>query len=122
MGIQRLITETGDELIVMSKRDYDALLARAGDEDAEDRMTLILAAEERAGEPLPEPVSQLLLNGDSLLRSLRTWRGVSQADLAKRAAINQGYLSEMENLAKTGSVEVLTKLADELDVPHGWLF
>lgn len=72
MGVQFLKTDTGDELVVLSRRDYDALLARAGDEDAEDRMTLILAAEARAEQPLPEPVSAAILRGDSILKALRT--------------------------------------------------
>ena len=35
MTVQTLTTESGDELVVLSRRDYDALLARRGDEDAE---------------------------------------------------------------------------------------
>jgi hypothetical protein len=61
MTVQTLTTESGDELVVLSRRDYDALLARRGDEDAEDRMTLILTAEARAEEPLPEAVSPAIL-------------------------------------------------------------
>jgi hypothetical protein len=53
MPVQTLTTPAGEELVVLSGRDYDALLARLGDEDAEDRMTLILAAEARADAPLP---------------------------------------------------------------------
>ena len=121
MGIQTLMTDKGEELVVMSRRDYDALLARAGDEDAEDRMTLLLAAEGRTESPLPDPVSAAVLNGDSLLRALRAWRGVTQADLSARAGINQGYLSELEMRSKTGSAETLSKLAAALDVPEGWL-
>ncbi|MGQ0484986.1 MAG: helix-turn-helix domain-containing protein [Hyphomicrobiales bacterium] len=121
MGIQILRTEDGDELIVLSRRDYDALLARAGDEDAEDRMTLIVAAEARAEAPLPESVSAAIFAGDSCLKALRSWRGLTQAELAKRSGINQGYISEIENRSKTGTAETLSKLAEVLDVPAGWL-
>ena len=121
MGVQRLITETGEKLVVLSKRDYDALLARTCDEDAEDRMTLLLAAGARAEEPLPESASSAILGGDSVLKALRAWRAVTQAELAKRAGINQGYLSELENLSKSGSVETRERLAAELAVPCGWL-
>jgi hypothetical protein len=55
--MQTIRTENGDELVVLSRRDCDVLLARAGDEDAEDRMTLIIAAEARGERPLPEAVS-----------------------------------------------------------------
>ena len=35
--------------------------------------------------------------------------------------IGQGFLSELEGRMKTGSAETLTKLAQRLDVPVGWL-
>ena len=105
----------------MSRREYDALLARAGDGDAEDRMTLIVAAEARVEAPLPESVSAAILAGDSCLKALRTWRELTQSELAKRSGINQGYISEIENRSKTGAAETLSKLAEALEVPAGWL-
>jgi len=119
--LQTLTTESGEELVVLSRRDYDALLARLGDEEAEDRMTLILAAEARAEAPLPEFVSAAILKGDSVLKALRNWRGLTQVQLAEAAGIGQGFLSELEARMKTGSAETLTKLAQRLDVPLGWL-
>ena len=121
MGIQILKTEEGKELVVLSRREYDALLARAGDEDAEDRMTLIVAAEARAEAPLPETVSAAILAGDSCLKALRTWRGLTQSELARRSGINQGYISEIENRSKMGAAETLSKLAESLNIPAGWL-
>ena len=121
MGVQILKTDDGEELIVLSRRDYEALLARAGDEDAEDRMTLILAAEARAETPLPEPVSTAILGGDSMLKALRTWRGMTQTELAIRSGINQGFISEIENRTKSGPIETIAKLAAALDVQQGWL-
>jgi hypothetical protein len=115
------MSNTGEELVVLSKRDCDALLARAGDDDAEDRMTLLLAAEALAEEPLPDTASSAILGGDSVLKALRTWRGMTQAELARRAGINQGYLSELESLSKSGSAETLERLSGELDVPRSWL-
>jgi hypothetical protein len=43
-----ITTDAGEELVVLSRREYDALLARLGDEEAEDRMTVLLADEVRA--------------------------------------------------------------------------
>jgi DNA-binding XRE family transcriptional regulator len=121
MNIQVLKTEDGGELVVMSRREFDALLARAGDEDAEDRMTLLLAAEARAEAPLPAPVSAALLAGESLVRALRKWRGMTQSQLATASGINQGYLSEVENGTKNAAPETLAKIATALDLPSGWL-
>jgi hypothetical protein len=95
MTVQTLITESGEELVVLSRRDYDALPARSGDEEAGDRMTLIIAAEARAEAPLPEVVSAAILKGDSVLKALRAWRGLTQVQLADAAGIGQGFLSEL---------------------------
>jgi hypothetical protein len=45
MKPQFLRTETGEELVVLSRREYDSLLARLGDEEAEDRMTVRILEE-----------------------------------------------------------------------------
>lgn len=118
---QILRTENGEELVVLSRREYDALLAQLGDEDAEDRMTLLIAAEARAEQALPEPVSAAILAGDSVLKALRRWRGMTQSDLAAAAGINQGYLSELEAGAKGGTADTMRKLTTCLSVPEGWL-
>jgi hypothetical protein len=47
MKPQFIMTEAGEELVVLSRREYDALLAQLGDEEAEDRMTVLLANEVR---------------------------------------------------------------------------
>jgi DNA-binding XRE family transcriptional regulator len=121
MTIQTLTTESGEELVVLSRRDYDVLLARLGDEEAEDRMTLIIAAEARAEAHLPEPVSSAILKGGSVLKALRNWRGLTQVQLADAAGIGQGYLSELEARTKSGSPETRAKLAQQLEIPVGWL-
>lgn len=121
MPIKTIESESGEELVVLSRREYDALLARAGDEDAEDRMTLLLAAEARGEAPLPEAVSTAILAGDSPLKAIRRWRGLTQVELATAAGLTQSFLSEIESGAKSGSAETLTRLAAALNVPAGWL-
>ena len=121
MKVQIIETEAGDDLVVLSRRDYDALLARAGDEEAEDRMTLLIAAEARGEQPLPAPVSAAVLGGDGILKAVRRWRGLTQVELAQAAGLTQSFLSEIEHGAKTGSPETLAKLARHLDVPVDWL-
>jgi DNA-binding Xre family transcriptional regulator len=121
MTIQTIKTSSGEELVVLSRREYDALMAQLGDEEAEDRMTLVIAAEARGEAPLPEQVSQAVLAGDGLLRSLRHWRGLTQSDLSKATGLGQGYLSELEAGAKSGSPDTLEKIAAALEVPKGWI-
>jgi hypothetical protein len=121
MKVQTIETEKGDNLVVLSRRDYDALLARAGDEDAEDRMTLVIAAEARSEQPLPEPVSAAILRGDSLLCAVRRWRGVSQAELSLNSGVAIDDLNDIEQRRVAGSPETLQSLAKQLNVPTGWL-
>lgn len=121
MKVQIIQTEAGEEMVVLSRRDYDALLARAGDEDAEDRMTLLIATEARGEKPLPEAVSSAVLSGDSVLKALRRWRDQTQVELAEATGLTQSYLSELEGGTKSGSPETLAKLAKALNVPSGWL-
>ena len=121
MKIQTIQTPAGEDMIVMSRRDYDALLAQRGDEDAEDRMTLLVAAESRGDAMLPAPVSQAVLKGTGLVKALRNWRGMTQVQLADLAGLNQGFLSAIEARSKQGSDETMASLAKALDVPPGWL-
>ncbi len=53
-------TANGENLVVLTERDDPALLARAGDEDAEDRMTVIINDEARAAVALGEDVAVLV--------------------------------------------------------------
>ncbi len=121
MPLQTIKTASGEELVVLTRREYDALEAQLGDEEAEDRMTLLMVAEARGEAALPAKVSQAVLAGDSLLKSLRQWRGLTQAELSKAAGLGQGFLSELEAGSKSGSAETVGKLALALDVPEGWI-
>ncbi|MDR5875713.1 helix-turn-helix transcriptional regulator [Vreelandella gomseomensis] len=46
----------------------------------------------------------------------REYRGLRAGELAATVGISQGYLSEIETGKKTGSLRVLTRIADALDV------
>jgi DNA-binding XRE family transcriptional regulator len=128
MEVQIIRTESGEELVVLSRRAYDALRARLGDEEAEDRMTLRLAAEfERdlaAGTEfvLPGWFANAAASGNgSVIRGLRQYRGKSQQDVATAAGITQGYFSDVERGAKVPTVAVLDAISDALDCDRRWL-
>ena len=53
-----------------------------------------------------------------VLKRLREQRGLSQAALAKRSGVAQGYISEVEaGQKKNPGVETLRKIAKALGVP-----
>jgi Helix-turn-helix len=122
---QIIRTPSGDELVVLSRAEYDALLARA-DEAAEDEDDVAMydaRKEELAagGETLPAEVSALMLRGYSLLAAIRKWRDMTQLHVNFKTNIGQGYLSDLESGRRAGSKETLELLAKCYDVPASWL-
>lgn len=122
---QIIRTPGGEELVVLPRAEYEALLERAGyeGEDADD-VALYDArkAELAAGDGvLPVEVSAAILRGDSRLKAIRNWRGETQLHLASETGIGQGYLSDLESGRRTGTPETIAKIAQALNVPVGWL-
>ncbi|WP_374572564.1 helix-turn-helix domain-containing protein [Phenylobacterium sp.] len=116
MAVQFIKTEAGEELAVLSRRDYDALLARAGDAAAEDRMSADIVRASEGETALPEAVWEKIEAGEHPIRAVREWRGLTQAELAQAAGIKQSYVSALEGRLKAGSTETLRRLASALRV------
>lgn len=127
MPPQIITTEAGEELVVLSRRDYDALMARLGDEAAEARAAARIVAEGRhaidAGREasLPDWLGEAIARGQTALKSARKRAGLSQIELAVAAGITQGYLSDIERGAKVGADDVLRRIANALQVEPEWL-
>ena len=117
--IQIIRTPSGEEMVVLPKAEYEALVAAAEtiDEDTEDvalydaRKAALKQGDGNTG-LLPGPVSVLLLKGNSRLKAIRLWRDMTQTELAKQAGVGQGYLSDMESGRRAVSGEVLLALAE----------
>ncbi len=121
-GPQIIRTPGGEELVVLSRAEYEALLERA-DHDAEDAEDVaIYDARKAAGEGvLPPEVSAAILRGESRLKAIRNWRDETQLHLSFKTGIGQGYLSDLESGRRTGTPETIAKLAHALSVPVDWL-
>lgn len=126
MGAPQIIrTSSGEELVVLPRAEYEALLERA-DHDVEDADDVAIYDARKAelaagGDVLPLEVSAAILRGDSRLKAVRNWRGETQTHLEFITGIGQGYLSDLENGRRTGTGETIAKLAQALDVPVAWL-
>ncbi len=122
---QFLRTPAGEELVVLTRADYDALLealAEAEEEAADIALYDVRKAEGAATDAkLPPDVSAAMLRGARLLEALRDWRGFTQTRLAEATGLAQGYISDIERGRRQGSRETLTRLAEALDVPPDWL-
>ncbi|WP_316228130.1 MULTISPECIES: helix-turn-helix transcriptional regulator [unclassified Bradyrhizobium] len=107
----------GDDIVILSRKEYDQLVA-AANEDAADAETLrrsIARVESGEEETFTSDEVDAFL-AKTPLAFFRKKRGLSQDELAKRAGITQGYLSEIEVGRKSGDVQTLRKLADALRV------
>ncbi len=62
-----------------------------------------------------------ILRGDSRVRALRKWRGLTQNNVAEKSGLTQGFLSDLEARRRIASVDTIGKLASALDVPSSWL-
>jgi DNA-binding XRE family transcriptional regulator len=121
---QIIRTPSGEEMVIIPRAEYEALLAAAHNEDQDDVAIYdIRKAELAAGRSslLPRPVGEAMLKGDSLLRALRRWRDITQTELAAKAGVGQGYVSDLENRRRAGAPDTLRRLAIALDAPLEWL-
>jgi DNA-binding XRE family transcriptional regulator len=87
-------------------------------EQAEDRSDVEAydRAKARGGEAYPIEIFERSLNGESRIKLFREYRGVTQAELAKRARLSALYVSQLETKRRSGSQATLRKIASALDV------
>ena len=126
MNPQIIKAPNGEEMVVLTRAEYEALVAAAEpyDKDAEDAAIFdARMAELNSGrdERLPAEVSAAMLRGDSLLKALRNWREVTQMQLSFKTGLGQGYISDLEAGRRKGRKETLALIAKELGVEEGWL-
>jgi hypothetical protein len=122
---QIIRTPGGEELVVLLRADYEALVGRA-DEAAEDAEDIAIYDARKAelasdGAVLPAQVSAAILRGESRLKAIRKWRGETQRQLHTKTKISQGYLSDLESGRRAGTPETIAMLAQALNVPAEWL-
>ncbi len=69
-----------------------------------------------AGEGMPITVFKRILDGENPVRVLREWRGLTQAELARRAGLHRVQVHDIETGKSRGSVDTLMAIADALGV------
>jgi helix-turn-helix protein len=109
------------EVAILPRKEYEALAAKAAEAE-EDAGTARLVARarkeiENGGPLLPKSVVDRLANGENPVRVLREWRGETQMYLSSKTDLSQGYISDIENGRRVGTVAALKLIANVLDVP-----
>jgi antitoxin component HigA of HigAB toxin-antitoxin module len=112
----QIIKTHGEDLVVLSRRDYDALLARAGDEAAEDAMSLRILAETKAQTALPADVMDRIIDGENPIAVLLEHRGLTQAALARVTGLSQPFISKLVRGDVGGRRDTMEKLRIALRV------
>jgi DNA-binding XRE family transcriptional regulator len=110
-------TPKGEEIVILSRSEYDALVEAR--EDAED-VAVARAALARMTAGIEDMLTSrevdALLAAPTPLAFWRKKRNKTQAALAAEASVAQGYISEIEAGRKTGDVMVLRRIAKALSI------
>lgn len=127
MKPQFIKTEAGEELVVLARHEYDALLSGRGDEAAEDRamarITDAYLVEEQAGHGASVPFwfVELVATYGSPVTAARKHHGCTQIELAHMLDISQGHLSDIERGRRQLSDIQRTQIAAHTGVEADWL-
>jgi transcriptional regulator with XRE-family HTH domain len=112
-------TPKGDDIVILSRAEYDALTMEQRDEDAADaaHANRILAELARGSETLlTSEQADELLAAKTPFAFWRKHRGMTQEALSKLVGVAQGFISEIENGSKTGDVQTLAAIARALEI------
>ena len=86
------------------------------DSEAASEVAAYDAAKEANEESFPLAVADRLIVGENPLKVLRQYRGLTQKQLADKTETTAAYLSQIETGRRGGSIKLLHRLADVLEV------
>ena len=111
-------TPKGDDIVILSRKEYDRLVVAAHGDAADVETLRRSIARVKSGEEHTLTSAEVddLLAAKTPLAFYRKRAGLTQAALAQRAGIAQGFLSEIEAGRKHGDVQTLRKIADVLKI------
>lgn len=108
-------TPAGEEIVILSRAEYDALIdARDDREDAKSAREAVARIEAGTETLIPDEDMDAYLAAPTPLAFWRKKRGLTQSALSSATGLAQGFLSEIESGKKTGDVATLRKIASAL--------
>lgn len=117
MSVQIIKRDGNPEWAVIPYKEYLRLVAEAEMlQDVRDYDTLVAAVDQGEEEIIPAKVVYAILDGENPIRAWRVYRQLTQRQLAAMAGISTPYLSQLESGKRTGTTEVLTAIANALNV------
>jgi DNA-binding XRE family transcriptional regulator len=82
----------------------------------EDAVDAILAEAARGEQSFPLDIVKRILDGESQIKVFREWRGMTQAELAKKSGLAKLYISQLETGHRKIGGQAAKKLAPALDI------
>jgi DNA-binding XRE family transcriptional regulator len=105
------------EWAVLPYEEYLKLIEQAELlEDIRDFDEINAAIKRGEEELIPAEVVNAILDGKSPIKVWREYRGLTQQQLADTVGISKPYLSQLETGKRTGTTEVLSAIAEALNV------
>jgi transcriptional regulator with XRE-family HTH domain len=112
-------TPRGDEIVILSRAEYDALTTERRGEDAADAVhanRILVELASGSETLLTSEQADALLTAKTPLAFWRKHRGLTQEALSKLIGVAQGFISEIESGSKTGDVQTLAAAARALEI------
>lgn len=117
MSIQIIKQGNTPEWAVVPYKTYRELIEKAEMlQDIQDYDHAKASLESGAEELIPSELVYAILDGENPLKVWREYRRILQQELARMAEISVPYLSQLETGKRKGSLEVLTRLSQALQV------
>lgn len=117
MSVQVITTEKGERLVIMPETEFLALRQSVEDcidvEAVKTFQRKLAAGEE---ELIPAEFANRMIDGENKVRVWREYRGLTARDLAEKAGISGGFLSQIESGGRDGSFETIKKIAAALGI------
>jgi len=116
MNVQIIERDGNPEWAVIPYKEYLHLIEEAEMlQDIRD-YDLAIEAVEQGEELIPSEVTYAILDGENPIRVWRKNRGLTQQQLSEAAGISKPYLSQIESGKRTGTTEVLSAIANALNL------
>lgn len=110
MNVQMIVTPSGEELVILSRADYDELM------DGRLHAEALAAIAAGRTDKLTEAQLDAYLAAPTPLAFWRAHRGMTQRALADALGISQAYLSQIESGKRTGDIKLYAKIGRALSV------
>lgn len=116
MNIQIIERDGNPEWAVIPYEEYLRLVEEAEMLNDVRDYDMAIEAVKQGEELIPSEVVYAILDGESPIRVWREYRGYTQQELSEAAGISKPYLSQIETGKRTGTTEVLSAIANALEL------